>query len=649
MAPSLAALPEELKRSSRWVLWRLEDSEKRERCKVPKTVRGRNADPVDPDTWSTLEQAEAALPNLIPLPKYKDDPSAKGVGLVIGAPYLALDVDKCYDGKEVEPWARDLIAKIPKTYAELSPSRRGFHFWYRCSDWPKVPDGIRSPKVEVYARKRYFTVTGDHVVSTPALVTELTLGEAKALFSLVEGLKASRMGQKEPPNRPLEGSSKLKEMMEKADFGDVSAAVHSLLVQLGIQHTCDRRAMEAQFKASKLYQETHWKEKWERLGESELDKACELAAENIQKRLLRKKDTSDCVRRAVLVNLSQVEPRELTWLWPRRVPAGNVTIFAGDPGMAKSLMALDLVGRGSVGRDFLDGTPNTVGRFKSLLLMLEDDRETILVPRLMAIKADLKMVEALDMIQFVDEVDEVKDERLINLESDLDKIRDILQKDPLIKLCVIDPISNYMGDKSMHNDQEFRSILMPVIALAQETGVSFIVIVHNSKQTGRTALQKIAISLGGVGTARIAWTFLKTEENHQMLLIKKNLGNFPGIEYGTEEVAVRISGKDTGQAVMVYKGATEASAENVLADQEDPESKREKPALRLLQRMLEGGKETASKAIFEEAQRQGVSDISVKRAKKELGVITTKKKNGWYWRLNDQADPVPPKTETQLF
>src|ERR1700690_1390314 len=40
--------------------------------------------------------------------------------------------------------------------------------------------------------------------------------------------------------------------------------------------------------------------------------------------------------------LADVKPRELKWLWPNKIPIGMLVIFAGDAGLGKSLMALEL-------------------------------------------------------------------------------------------------------------------------------------------------------------------------------------------------------------------------------------------------------------------------------------------------------------------
>ncbi|WIG61809.1 MAG: hypothetical protein OJF49_004558 [Ktedonobacterales bacterium] len=43
--------------------------------------------------------------------------------------------------------------------------------------------------------------------------------------------------------------------------------------------------------------------------------------------------------------LSRLQPEKHEWLWPGRIPMGAITILDGDPGLGKSLVALDLIAR----------------------------------------------------------------------------------------------------------------------------------------------------------------------------------------------------------------------------------------------------------------------------------------------------------------
>src|SRR5438876_1114835 len=58
----------------------------------------------------------------------------------------------------------------------------------------------------------------------------------------------------------------------------------------------------------------------------------------------------------LIARLSTVEPRPLSWLWRHYVPRGMVSIVAGDGGLGKSTVALDLAARVSTGRPMPDGS-----------------------------------------------------------------------------------------------------------------------------------------------------------------------------------------------------------------------------------------------------------------------------------------------------
>ena len=55
--------------------------------------------------------------------------------------------------------------------------------------------------------------------------------------------------------------------------------------------------------------------------------------------------------------LNQLKPTFIDWLWPTRIPIGQLTLLIGDPGVGKSLFAADLAARVSAGRPWPDRPP----------------------------------------------------------------------------------------------------------------------------------------------------------------------------------------------------------------------------------------------------------------------------------------------------
>jgi archaellum biogenesis ATPase FlaH len=52
-----------------------------------------------------------------------------------------------------------------------------------------------------------------------------------------------------------------------------------------------------------------------------------------------------------LVCLTEVEPREVRWLWPGWIPFGKLTVLEGDPGAGKSALLLGLAAQNRAWRN----------------------------------------------------------------------------------------------------------------------------------------------------------------------------------------------------------------------------------------------------------------------------------------------------------
>ena len=71
----------------------------------------------------------------------------------------------------------------------------------------------------------------------------------------------------------------------------------------------------------------------------------------------------------------------MVWLWPKRIPKGTLTLLAGDPGLGKSFLTVELAVR-LTRAEF--GEPGV-----ALIASAEDLPAATVVPRLLAAGADL--------------------------------------------------------------------------------------------------------------------------------------------------------------------------------------------------------------------------------------------------------------------
>ena len=81
--------------------------------------------------------------------------------------------------------------------------------------------------------------------------------------------------------------------------------------------------------------------------------------------------------------VSQLTPRRVAWLWQNRLALGKLALLDGDPGLGKSLVALDLCARLSTGRTMPDDSPG-IGLANSIVINGEDGPADTILPRLQA-------------------------------------------------------------------------------------------------------------------------------------------------------------------------------------------------------------------------------------------------------------------------
>src|SRR4051812_6408341 len=96
------------------------------------------------------------------------------------------------------------------------------------------------------------------------------------------------------------------------------------------------------------------------------------------------------------LNLSEIEPETVRWLWEGRIPFGKVTILEGDPGVGKSTMALDLAARVSrgAGMPATRGTSDEAPAGTVIIYSGDDGLSDTVRPRLEAAGADVRKIWA---------------------------------------------------------------------------------------------------------------------------------------------------------------------------------------------------------------------------------------------------------------
>ena len=94
-----------------------------------------------------------------------------------------------------------------------------------------------------------------------------------------------------------------------------------------------------------------------------------------------------------------MERQELQWLWPGCIPLGKLTLLAGDPGLGKSLVSLNLAARVSHGATWPDTPLLSQPAGKAVLFNAEDDLADTIAPRLDLAGADDSKIIAIEGVE----------------------------------------------------------------------------------------------------------------------------------------------------------------------------------------------------------------------------------------------------------
>ena len=327
-----------------------------------------------------------------------------------------------------------------------------------------------------------------------------------------------------------------------------------------------------------------------------------------------------------------ITPKELEPLWPGVLWIGKPTLLVGDPGLGKSMVTVDIVARVTKGEAWPCNS-GTCAPSDVLMLSAEDDPDDTIVPRLIAAGADLERVTFMDAVREFDREGKAH-ERAISLDRHIETLRAALVNHP-VKLVIIDPISAFLGTADSHNNAEVRALLAALGHLATEQRCAVLVVSHLNKGSGASAVYRITGSLAFVAAARAVYAIAKDPDDANrrlMLAIKSNLGpDAFGYSY-----TISVADNDAPYVRWGDERVTKTAEEILAADptpREQAVRERSTEAQQWLQTKLQDEPQAAA-AIYAAADREGISERDLKRAKRALGVTTEPMGYRGAWRMN---------------
>jgi hypothetical protein len=368
----------------------------------------------------------------------------------------------------------------------------------------------------------------------------------------------------------------------------------------------------------------------------------------------------------ILRSASSVPLKLISWIWPGKIPFGKITLFAGNPDNGKSLASTKVAADISRGR-----VPGAAGLTQEpadvLMLLGEDDLEDTAVPRLMAAGADLKRIHFPEATRPVKE-----DDREVRLDMDIPAIERQIEANPKIRLVIIDPISNYLGDVNMMAEQEVRSILVPLKRMAEKHNIAVVIVMHLNKKNDLDAINRVGGAMAFIGVARCSWLFLrdpkpepvegeetpkeKKPDSFSMRRIKNNLvsATDSGLAYTVKVAPIDIPGHGPVLMPFVEWGDTvEGSADDAMGQrgrQSEPGVTRKvgrpndalQRAIRWLSEYMQDGAGKPVKLVRADAKLiENISAETLDRAYETIGGTKAYKfGKDWYWRLNPMNETL---------
>lgn len=328
-----------------------------------------------------------------------------------------------------------------------------------------------------------------------------------------------------------------------------------------------------------------------------------------------------------ILKMSDVKMERLSWLWEGVLAEGKLSFIAGDPGLGKSQVSLNVAAIVSSGGKWpVSGQQAKQGNV--IIISGEDDPADTIKPRLVAAGADL------DRVLVVPSVTDGDGKRVFDLKRDVAKLEDAIEQIGGCTLVIIDPITSYLGKADLNHMGDMRGITAQLQALGHKHNTCVLCIHHLNKRQGDKAAYRMGGSLALQAAARTVFIVDKdgdSEERRIMTPAKNNLAP------DTTSFAFTLESVELPDAIKTSRVVWETSSHSNTADRvliaNGDGGDALSDAKAFLIELLKNGRvpsEIANKA----ANDNQISASTLLRAKRSLNVGGVTPDNGVTWYVD---------------
>ena len=322
-----------------------------------------------------------------------------------------------------------------------------------------------------------------------------------------------------------------------------------------------------------------------------------------------------------IIKASEIEPRQIEWLWYPFIPFGKVTLLQGDPGDGKSTFILTIAALLTQGEP-LPFTDQALEPMNVIYQTTEDDAEDTIIPRFITANGDR------DRLLFIAEK-----EKPLNFDDE--RIREAITQTKA-KLLILDPLSSYIGNCQINAANEVRPRFNHLISIAKDTGCAIVIVNHLNKMYGTKAIYRTPGSIDIVGAVRSALLIGRVQEDENKRVLVQQKANLAptgsAIVFSLDENGVQFIEQTEKTADELLSGFVQPAGR--------PAEKTER-ATSIIQELLSDGQEHRASDCEMKLHEAGISNSTAKKAKAILGVQSVKHRFEWFWSLPACDDGLP--------